>query len=173
MSKTEKDCIFCKIIKGEIPCSKIHENKDFLAFLDIRPINKGHTLVIPKHHCKNILDFPKAEEHLRGVATVMATEGRELTPDSVLTEAWRLAGSAADLRDSLAEDGRLRVESSAFYELLQRSGVVLDGYKGLEGSDDPRTQGMTLMLLRRSRLPLPLRRSALTWPTRRLWNRVC
>jgi histidine triad (HIT) family protein len=59
---TTKDCIFCKIVRGEIPCSKIHENKDFLAFLDIHPINKGHTLVIPKHHCKNLLDFPKSEE---------------------------------------------------------------------------------------------------------------
>jgi histidine triad (HIT) family protein len=60
--KTDKDCIFCKIVKGEIPCSKIYEDKEFLAFLDIRPINPGHTLVIPKSHCTNLLDFPKAEE---------------------------------------------------------------------------------------------------------------
>jgi histidine triad (HIT) family protein len=59
---TEKECVFCKIIKGEIPCSKIYEDKEFLAFLDIKPISKGHTLVIPKHHCKNILDFPESEE---------------------------------------------------------------------------------------------------------------
>ncbi|MBN2052573.1 HIT family protein [Candidatus Woesearchaeota archaeon] len=58
----EKDCIFCKIIRGEIPCNKILEDKEFLAFLDIKPINKGHTLIIPKVHCKNLLDFPKAEE---------------------------------------------------------------------------------------------------------------
>ena len=57
-----KDCIFCKIIRGEIPCSKIYEDKEFLAFLDIKPINKGHVLVIPKVHCKNLLDFPRAEE---------------------------------------------------------------------------------------------------------------
>ena len=59
---TEQGCIFCKIIRGEIPCSKIFEDKEFLAFLDIRPINKGHTLIIPKVHCKNLLDFPKSEE---------------------------------------------------------------------------------------------------------------
>lgn len=58
----EKDCIFCKIIKGENPANKVYEDKEFLAFLDIKPISKGHTLVIPKVHCKNILDFPKAEE---------------------------------------------------------------------------------------------------------------
>ncbi len=51
-----KECIFCKIIEGKIPCNKIYENKNTLAFLDINPINKGHTLVIPKEHSKNILD---------------------------------------------------------------------------------------------------------------------
>ncbi len=44
------DCIFCKIVKGEIPCSKVFENDDVLAFLDIAPLAEGHTLVIPKKH---------------------------------------------------------------------------------------------------------------------------
>jgi histidine triad (HIT) family protein len=44
------DCIFCKIIAGEIPCTKIWEDDDFYAFLDINPINPGHALVIPKTH---------------------------------------------------------------------------------------------------------------------------
>jgi len=44
------DCIFCKIVQGEIPCYKIYEDDDFLAFLDIQPISKGHTLIIPKKH---------------------------------------------------------------------------------------------------------------------------
>jgi histidine triad (HIT) family protein len=57
-----KDCLFCKIASGTIPCQKVAENKDFLAFLDIMPISKGHTLVIPKKHCENLLDFPKTEE---------------------------------------------------------------------------------------------------------------
>ena len=48
------DCIICKIIKGEIPCYKIFENDDVLAFLDINPVNPGHTLIIPKEHT---LDF--------------------------------------------------------------------------------------------------------------------
>ena len=43
-------CIFCKIVKGEIPCYKIYEDKDWLAFLDISQIVDGHTLVIPKKH---------------------------------------------------------------------------------------------------------------------------
>ena len=49
-------CIFCKIIKGEIPCYKIYEDDDCLAFLDIAKDIDGHTLVIPKKHCCNTLD---------------------------------------------------------------------------------------------------------------------
>jgi len=55
------ECIFCKIVKGEIPSNKIYENNSFFAFLDIAPVNKGHTLVIPKKHYKNILDMPEKE----------------------------------------------------------------------------------------------------------------
>ena len=44
------DCIFCKIINGELPSSKIYEDDKLLAFLDIQPINKGHVLIIPKQH---------------------------------------------------------------------------------------------------------------------------
>ena len=52
------DCIFCKIIKKEIPAEKIYEEKNVLAFLDIKPINTGHILVIPKKHFKNIYEIP-------------------------------------------------------------------------------------------------------------------
>ena len=58
----EKECVFCKIIKGELPCKKIYEDKEFLAFLDIMPISPGHTLIIPKKHYKNLLSFPKQED---------------------------------------------------------------------------------------------------------------
>jgi len=51
-----EDCIFCKIIKGEIPCHNIYENKKVFAFLDINPACKGHTLVIPKEHFVNVFD---------------------------------------------------------------------------------------------------------------------
>lgn len=46
----ENSCIFCKIVKGEIPCAKIWESDNFLAILDAFPNTKGMTLVIPKHH---------------------------------------------------------------------------------------------------------------------------
>ena len=52
------DCIFCKIIKGEIPSVKIYEDGDVLAFLDIGPVVKGHTLVIPKSHHNPLMETP-------------------------------------------------------------------------------------------------------------------
>jgi len=44
------DCLFCKIVAGEIPCQKVYEDDKFLAFLDIKPQSPGHTLLIPKTH---------------------------------------------------------------------------------------------------------------------------
>ena len=50
------DCIFCAIAAGEIPCFKVYEDERVLAYLDINPFAKGHTLVIPKGHAKGLLD---------------------------------------------------------------------------------------------------------------------
>ncbi|GAX47873.1 HIT family protein [Pseudolactococcus reticulitermitis] len=51
------DCIFCKIIAGEIPSYQIYEDDDVLAFLDITQTTKGHTLVVPKKHIRNVLEM--------------------------------------------------------------------------------------------------------------------
>lgn len=56
-----KDCLFCKMISGEIPVAKIYEDENIFAFLDINPVNIGHTLVIPKKHSRNILDIEKVD----------------------------------------------------------------------------------------------------------------
>lgn len=50
------DCIFCKIVRGELPSTKVYEDDDVLAFLDINPVNPGHTLVIPKRHATDVFD---------------------------------------------------------------------------------------------------------------------
>ncbi len=52
-------CIFCKIAGKEVPSSLVYEDETALAFLDIRPLNEGHTLVIPKEHYENIFDIPQ------------------------------------------------------------------------------------------------------------------
>ncbi len=53
------DCIFCKIIKKEIPAYIVWEDERFLVFLDVRPIAPGHLLIIPKEHIESIFDLPK------------------------------------------------------------------------------------------------------------------
>ncbi len=51
-------CIFCKIAKGEIESFVVYEDDRVIAFLDIRPLSKGHTLIIPKEHYENLLEIP-------------------------------------------------------------------------------------------------------------------
>lgn len=50
------DCLFCKIVAGDIPAEKVYEDDAVLAFLDIHPVNPGHVLVIPKAHSEGIVD---------------------------------------------------------------------------------------------------------------------
>lgn len=52
------DCIFCQIAIGQFSAWRVYEDETFVAFLDIKPINLGHTLIIPKTHCRNLLDMP-------------------------------------------------------------------------------------------------------------------
>lgn len=55
------DCIFCKIVRGEIPCFKVYEDERVLAFEDINPISEGHTLLIPKNHAENLWEIPEED----------------------------------------------------------------------------------------------------------------
>jgi len=59
--RRDPDCIFCKIVAGEIPCFKVYEDEHTLAFADIAPITPGHCLVIPKPHSLNLLEIPVDE----------------------------------------------------------------------------------------------------------------
>lgn len=54
----DADCIFCKILGGDIPSFKIYEDDKTFAFMDINPANAGHVLVIPKYHSPNIFEIP-------------------------------------------------------------------------------------------------------------------
>lgn len=64
-----QDCIFCRIVKGDVPCARVYEDADVLAFMDIHPVVKGHTLVIPKLHCDPITQAP-VEALARTIAVV-------------------------------------------------------------------------------------------------------
>ena len=61
-----EDCLFCKIIKGEIPCNKVYEDDEILAFYDINPVAPIHILVIPKKHIASVAHLAKEDELLVG-----------------------------------------------------------------------------------------------------------
>jgi histidine triad (HIT) family protein len=79
------DCIFCKIIKGEIPSYKVYEDSKFLAFLDIRPLNKGHCLIIPKKHYRWVWDVPEIGEYYQAVGKVANAIQKAFDIDQVVS----------------------------------------------------------------------------------------
>ena len=72
--KTEENCIFCKIIKGEIPCKKIFEDDEIFAFHDINAQAPVHFLVIPKRHIPNLTETKPEDSHLLGNLLFKAQE---------------------------------------------------------------------------------------------------
>ncbi|HRZ05467.1 MAG TPA: HIT family protein [Candidatus Competibacteraceae bacterium] len=78
-------CIFCKIVRGEIPAVKVHEDAQTLTFMDVRPASPGHTLVISKAHAPNLLEI--AEVDLLAVASTVQRVARAvqkaLSPDGI------------------------------------------------------------------------------------------
>jgi len=87
-----KECIFCQIVKGKIPCHKIYEDDNFLAFLDINPVTQGHTLVIPKEHYRWVWDIPDEElGELFKVVKKIARSYQKVFQDSFVPSAiWGL-----------------------------------------------------------------------------------
>lgn len=78
------DCIFCKIIAGEIPAEKIYEDEHTYSFLDINPNNFGHTLVLPKKHYENVFDLPTDTlQHMQATAQKIAKALKQFGADGV------------------------------------------------------------------------------------------
>jgi len=82
-----EDCIFCQIASGKLPSTKVYEDDRFLAFMDINPVARGHTLVIPKEHHEMVFDMPDvllkdiivvAKRTALAVKTALAAEGINL-----------------------------------------------------------------------------------------------
>ena len=71
----DPDNLFMRIIRGELPCVKVHEDDEVLAFMDIMPQSEGHTLVVPKVAGENLLDTPPASV-AAAVAVVNALPGQ-------------------------------------------------------------------------------------------------
>ena len=76
-------CIFCKIIVKEIPAHIIHEDADFLAFLDINPRSPGHTLVIPKKHFRWVWEVPNVGTYFEVVAKIALAQQKAFGTDAI------------------------------------------------------------------------------------------
>jgi histidine triad (HIT) family protein len=89
------DCIFCRIVRGDLPAYRVFEDEATLAFMDIFPVTDGHVLVIPKSHCADVFDA--SEEALRAVASaahrVAAAIRAALAPAGLMV--FQLNGAAA------------------------------------------------------------------------------
>ena len=90
----QENCIFCKIIKGEIPAYKVYEDDFVLAFLDIYPISKGHTLVIPKKHVNRLteLDEEELKKFWSGVKRVIKKIEKLASDYNIVINQGTLAG---------------------------------------------------------------------------------
>lgn len=79
------DCIFCKIVAGEIPSYKVYEDEKFFAFLDINPQSPGHVQVIPKQHYRWVWDVPNVGEYFEVARTIALAERKAFGAEWILS----------------------------------------------------------------------------------------
>ncbi|MBM3234230.1 HIT domain-containing protein [Candidatus Pacearchaeota archaeon] len=82
MAKEKEECIFCKIARKEIPAEIVYESENFIAFPDVNPKTKGHTLIIPKKHYENLVEMPdilgnELIETIKKVAEIRFKQGAD------------------------------------------------------------------------------------------------
>lgn len=82
----ESDCIFCKIVAGEIPAEKVYEDEEYLAFLDINPQSPGHCQVIPKRHYRWVWDVPNVGSYFEVARTVAKAQMKAFDTEWILSK---------------------------------------------------------------------------------------
>ena len=83
---SDRNCIFCKIVKGEIPSHKVYEDENFLAFLDINPQSPGHTQVIAKKHYRWVWDVPNIGAYFEVVQKIAKAQQKAFGTDFILSK---------------------------------------------------------------------------------------
>lgn len=83
--EANSDCIFCQIVAGDMSARQVYEDEDFLAFLDIRPLNPGHTIVIPKQHYRWVWDIPQIGDYFRVCRKIANAQRQVLRTDWVVS----------------------------------------------------------------------------------------
>lgn len=86
MTTDQSNCIFCKIIKKEIPSNNVYEDESFLAFLDIRPQSPGHTLVIPKEHHRWVWDVPNIDEYFKVAQKIALAQRKAFGVEQIISK---------------------------------------------------------------------------------------
>lgn len=81
-----ENCIFCKIVRGEVPSHKVYEDKNFLAFIDIHPQSPGHVQVIPKEHYRWVWDVPNAGAYFDVVKKIALAERKAFSTEWILSK---------------------------------------------------------------------------------------
>lgn len=89
---TDKDCVFCKIVAGDIPCDKVYEDDRVLAFRDLNPMMPVHVLVIPKAHYANLTDDVTDED----MVAVMRAVGKVAESEGVKESGFRIISNTGD-----------------------------------------------------------------------------
>jgi histidine triad (HIT) family protein len=120
-------CVFCAIVAGQAPAVRIYEDDDYLAFLDIRPFTRGHTLVVPKQHSVDLTDTPP------DTLSRMVTIGQRIAKAARATE-------LADATNIAINDGRAAFQSVFhihLHMLPRRNGDKLSMAKGMLLRRDP------------------------------------
>jgi histidine triad (HIT) family protein len=123
-------CVFCEIVAGRIPSHKVWESRDFIAFLDIKPIRPGHILLVPRKHHQSLFDLPTAlyERAFRTARTLAAPLGKHLGVPRVgiVVEGFGVAHAHIHLVP-ISEAGQLNpaLASEASAEDLQRMRAAL------------------------------------------------
>ena len=131
-------CVFCDIVAGKAPAVRVYEDADYVAFLDIRPFSRGHTLVVPKQHYENLVDTPP------DVVAGMAKLGQRIA------QASRESGLHADGNNIAINDGKAAFQTVFHLHLHvvpRRAGDKLSFAKGLVWRRDP-DRGESARLLR-------------------------
>ncbi len=81
-----ENCVFCKIVRGEIPSHKVYEDDNFLAFLDINPQSPGHCMVIPKKHYRWVWDVPNVGDYFEVARKIALAQQKAFETEWILSK---------------------------------------------------------------------------------------
>jgi histidine triad (HIT) family protein len=90
------ECVFCRILRGDLPANRIYEDESAIAFLDARPYSRGHALVIPRRHASRLVDLDPAERH--GLIEAVARTARLIER---LTEHYHISANQGPLANQV------------------------------------------------------------------------